>query len=413
MYRAENPLQKPEAAPRLSISNLKEVLGSLFAESVNPSVDPTGQVPLNVTKVAPAVVDYLRNPDRPSLSESFSKPLLEAAPSASVAVEESTIQQPFTLPEGVEPGSPQAAFLTAQSQGQITPEQIAQNRALAESMGTTFDPETGYSRQPFLNAQGQAPQATSNAPMGVAETRARLQERFGGPTISSIQALPDGQGLGLRTDAQGRMITPGASRSDYEVQSDLRDQRVAARDIRSGESQTDRDTRIAQSRTQGSTGGGLSMADAVDLAGGDRKLARAMVVRSRSGLDPMTGKPVFEPKEIEIGGKKYIQMTPEYVQPIKEDTPDKTGLQSTLDNLQADLNSGRLTQEQYDIAVGNATNNYIGVKEGGSEGGDFDADGNYIGGGSQPSNGPKVGEVRGGHRFKGGDPSKQENWEKI
>lgn len=45
------------------------------------------------------------------------------------------------------------------------------------------------------------------APLSIDETRALLQERFGAPTISAIEALPEGEGLGLRVDPQGRMIS--------------------------------------------------------------------------------------------------------------------------------------------------------------------------------------------------------------
>lgn len=225
--------------------------------------------------------------------------------------------------------------------------------------------------------------SNEQAPMSMAETRSMLQERFGAPTISAIQALPAGQGLGLPTDAQGRMITPGAqppatALSDFEQaslerqqriggtgsfegDSAAREERLAERDRRPGETRTERDTRIARSRTEGARAGALTMADAVDLAGGDRTLARTMVVRSRRGLDPMTGKEQFVPREVTIEGNRYIQLTPEYFQPVAQDTPEETRLEQTLKNLEADLASGRLTQGEYDIAVQNAKDVYIGL----------------------------------------------------
>lgn len=230
--------------------------------------------------------------------------------------------------------------------------------------------------------------SNQQAPMSVAETRSMLQERFGAPTISAIQALPAGQGLGQPTDAQGRMITraaaqpetaaPAAALSDFEQaslerqqriggtgsfegDSAAREERLAERDRRPGETRTERDTRIARSRTEGARAGALTMADAVDLAGGDRTLARTMVVRSRRGLDPMTGKEQFVPREVTIEGNRYIQLTPEYFQPVAQDTPEETRLEQTLKNLEADLASGRLTQGEYDIAVQNAKDVYIGL----------------------------------------------------
>jgi len=68
-----------------------------------------------------------------------------------------------------------------------------------------------------------------NAPMGRDATRAMLQERFGAPTISAIQSLPSGQGLGMRTDAQGRMISQGDDRTAFDQASQDRIARLEAR----------------------------------------------------------------------------------------------------------------------------------------------------------------------------------------
>jgi hypothetical protein len=67
-----------------------------------------------------------------------------------------------TLPEGVQPGSPQAAFLEMQQRGLLTDEEIKKGELLAERMGTTFSPETGFSRDPFLQAQEQQAQVDAS-----------------------------------------------------------------------------------------------------------------------------------------------------------------------------------------------------------------------------------------------------------
>ena len=95
-----------------------------------------------------------------------------------------------------------------------------------------------------------------NAPMTQAETRAMLQERFGAPTISAIQSLPSGQGMGMMTDAQGRMISQGDDRSAFNQASLDRLARLEERDVRPGETLQERDTRIADSRTEGTDRGG-------------------------------------------------------------------------------------------------------------------------------------------------------------
>lgn len=136
------------------------------------------------------------------------------------------------------------------------------------------------------------------APMSTEATQEMLQERFGAPTISAIQSLPAGQGSGMQTDAQGRMIDPNADRSDFDRASAARqasiggtgsfagdsmarEARLAERDRRPGESQTQRDTRIADSRTQGASSGGLTMEAATRLTGGDRDAARALREKQR------------------------------------------------------------------------------------------------------------------------------------
>jgi hypothetical protein len=101
--------------------------------------------------------------------------------------------------------SPQRNYYDfVQGGGQMNDEQLRQANEMARSMGTTFDPETGYSRQPYQDYQEQGPQV--QAPMSMSDTRGMLQERFGSPTVYD---QPD--------------------RSFYDDQSILRDQRQAAR----------------------------------------------------------------------------------------------------------------------------------------------------------------------------------------
>jgi len=98
---------------------------------------------------------------------------------------------------------------------------------------------------------------------------------FQSPSASGL-ATAGGQPLaeflagGQQLDPQGRMIDPSADRSFFEQQSAAREQRAAEQfGVARGPDARDRGV------------GELSMADAVDLAGGDRDKARAMVVASR------------------------------------------------------------------------------------------------------------------------------------
>lgn len=150
------------------------------------------------------------------------------------------------------------------------------------------------------------------APMSTEETQAMLQERFGAPTISAIQSLPAGQGSGMQTDAQGRMIDPNVDRSEFEQASSDLQARIAGRpdfnepqasqnvpqDVREAAANPrptpQQQARLAQweASTQGQQMGGVQ------------------------GLQPSDQ---FEPREFEIGGQKYIQLSPNYIQPVPQE----------------------------------------------------------------------------------------------
>ena len=87
-------------------------------------------------------------------------------------------------------------------------------------------------------------------------------------------------------------------------------------------------------------------------------------IRAReAGIAAQERKGSFEPRIVTIEGERNMELSPGYFRLLEKDTPEKTGLQATLENLQSDLDSGRLTQEEYDIATKNATDLYIGREE--------------------------------------------------
>jgi len=229
-----------------------------------------------------------------------------------------------------EPNSPQANFLARIETGEpLSPEEVKDAEALAARMKTTFDPETGYSREPFNVARNAElnPQMTGLRPvdprtgeflspeivalgpiagkefpsqvslpvpkappppippMGPEETRARL----GGMTLNEYLNAPAGtpeQRTEQFVDPQGRLrrrLTPEASAlqgfapgvqplapeyTDFEQAStDLQD-RLRDEQTRPGETQQERDTRIAQSRVTGGQTRVLSFDDARTRARG-------------------------------------------------------------------------------------------------------------------------------------------------
>lgn len=133
------------------------------------------------------------------------------------------------------------------------------------------------------------------APMGQEATRARIGELFGtggSPTLN--QAMTGQEGAVMDTDPQGRMRSfespearaqsfadshrafedASAARQaniggtgSFAGDSMAREARLSARDPSQGETQTQRDTRIADSRTQG----GASVRDAAGMTQGDRR----------------------------------------------------------------------------------------------------------------------------------------------
>tara|TARA_Y100000114_G_scaffold116564_1_gene110858 strand:+ start:5306 stop:7105 length:1800 start_codon:yes stop_codon:yes gene_type:complete len=146
--------------------------------------------------------------------------------------------------------------------------------------GAPLDPEVvrrvqdaGMER--FL-AQGAFPVPEAPAslpPMGEAETRARLQQRFGAPTISQLQSVA-------------------------QPQETERDARVQDRDRRPGESQTERDTRLANEKvTRSVSAQGRRFTDSeLRRAFGDGyQEAR---IKDANGINPFTNK-TYEDEKLE------------------------------------------------------------------------------------------------------------------
>ena len=144
-------------------------------------------------------------------------------------------------------------FIQERESGEIFSPSASQLETFMDAMEAMSQPTAtgiGFGGSEGVAFGGGQPPMTQN------ETRAMLQKRFGAPTISAIQNLPSGQGMGMMTDAQGRMISPGDDRTAFDQASLDRLARLEQRDVRPGETQTERDTRIADSRTEGTDRGG-------------------------------------------------------------------------------------------------------------------------------------------------------------
>ena len=178
------------------------------------------------------------------------------------------------------PGSAQANFATRMATGEaLTPQEIQDAQAFAASMGTTFDPATGYSREAFENAQTTQAQAAT-APAGGLTT-------VGGASLSEFlsgQAMPE-QGFTQAEPLSGRGVT-----LTPDQMNELSAQREARLDARlpGDQSVSDRDRRAAR-------GDDISMADQTSMAKANAddatptEVARGNQVANALGVDLKTG----------------------------------------------------------------------------------------------------------------------------
>jgi hypothetical protein len=153
------------------------------------------------------------------------------------------------------------------------------------------------------------------------------------PSAQAIQTMNLGEQAAARRAQQEFLASPAAREmSNRMLQSVMNDPYAQASAQREARLAARPDFNRAVSDRERRGTGEMSMASATKLTGGDRDKARAMIELQRQGRDPMTGKEVeapFEPKEIEIGGKKYIQYTPNYIQPVEEPkAPKKSEIES-------------------------------------------------------------------------------------
>jgi hypothetical protein len=212
------------------------------------------------------------------------------------------------LPEGVQPGSPQANFLSMQASGQqMTPEQIRQAEQFASSIGTTFDPQTGYSRDPFLSRQaslmGRPMEGQSLSQfMRYEDQPIQRTEQFVEPGTGRIRRRATEAAVDLmRQDGfdipQGvRPLAP--EYAGFEQDAALRRGRMDARP----------DFMVAQP-SESQMGDKYSSSVLRDAFGGGDALKQAKALQ-RAGFDPFTQEPITSEGAGEIfqaGGKLLVR----------------------------------------------------------------------------------------------------------
>jgi hypothetical protein len=121
------------------------------------------------------------------------------------------VPSPMDALEGLEgeEGSPQRAFYDfIAGGGQLTPEKVAEAKAYAASMGTTFDPATGYSRDPFLQSQEPSFVPTTPAAPKTVNDLVGFKPTYEGQSLADFIAYRDDPSQATRPmqDPQGRLI---------------------------------------------------------------------------------------------------------------------------------------------------------------------------------------------------------------
>jgi NACalpha-BTF3-like transcription factor len=277
-----------------------------------------------------------------------------AQPAASQGQVAEAQPQAFSLPDNVAEGSPQGNFLTAQSEGRITPEQLSQAGDFAKSIGTTFDPVTGYSRQPFLDSQ--APTQATTQPQGLTTVGGQPLSEFmsGAAMPESGFARAENPMFGENSGSRG--LTGDAGRSAF-------DQASADREARAAESfgqprgpdSRDRDRRAAR-------GEGISDADRRDIAKANMSgasasdIARGMKVADLNGLDLRTGqpvktdKPMTEKEQLQVEEQKKLnEILDQRI--VAGNNPEATGHDKNLGEQSALWKAGMAdgTLEQWEV----------------------------------------------------------------
>ena len=307
--------------------------------------------------------------------------------------------------------SPQRNYYDfVQRGGQMNDEKLRQANELARSMGTTFDPETGYSRQPYLDYQEQGPQV--QAPMSISDTREMLQERFGSPTVYN---QPDRSFYGEQSMLRDQRIE---NRPDFnEVTRDIDkydDRRTFAEARRLVPTERDKTGKITN-REQQRAAMTLTEKEVQDKKRDEyneeyrAKNLEILQQRIDNGNKPNASK--LEKREAEVAEEiLFVQENYENYQPwmgeaIEADrmniVPAPSGFKNHLDFA--------AYQNNFDL------DELYGVYE------TMNQENNEEGGAApvkprppaQSNSQPRAGDVIQGHRFNGGDPSKKENWTKV
>ena len=274
-YSGGQPPQptEPEFVPQVP----QATQGPLMANAPQPAFDTLAAQPLDIAAAAPAPVQVASAPMEGASQFNVPDPVLPEVPQAQPTAQDGRItnaselsdfmaglNEQAGLPRTQAP-TPEAAAPTPQ-----TPQVMANGTPTSASgIGTGVVNDVNFLQEGMRQAQGMTPQAPTSG----------LTTQSGIPLSQFLsgEAIPEA-GLVAESpmfaeDSVSRGLTGEAGREAFAKASAEREAGTFSPE-RTAATVSDRERRAAR-------GEGLSMADAVDLAGGDRAKARAMVVASK------------------------------------------------------------------------------------------------------------------------------------
>ncbi len=231
-------------------------------------------------------------------------------------VKEFLDREPRPLPSGVTDGDPNRPTITGPFSGPVDP--FAPPPAVGEmtpppAVREMTSAEASRTSTPF-------PDQTLSQFMRYEDNPANRTEQFVDPQGRLRLRLTE-EAARLRGEPVGSQ--PLADRyQSYEADVADREARLRANERQPGETQSAADTRSAQSKTTGGQTSGISFDDARieargRLAGRGIKNPTVSQVNDLARSIQRGSVSQFQPKVVEVGGQKLIQLAPEYFQPVR------------------------------------------------------------------------------------------------
>jgi hypothetical protein len=264
-------------------------------------------------------------PSRPPLSLSLTATPADETDVTQRAMTEAVDGTAKTNAQGADLSPAQQNFLTRKEKGTpLEPNEIIAAQRYAGSQGQIFDPETGYSQAEFYGQRYKG-QSIGDYLRG-ADTPQGATEQFVDP-----------QGRLRRRMAGTDQLAP--EYSSYERESAAREARLAARP----------DFMEAQP-SQARKDGVMSMAQAVKVAGGDRKKARSMIELQKMGRDPLTGQPE-KPEGMDEYQTETLRQNQERIDLAKEEAEAARKAAAAAGATQAEKDAYDIAQRKVNLAT--------------------------------------------------------------